>query len=186
MIPTVGTLAGVPPVQTYDTIYFTVYLPSGPKPQGGWPVMITSGAGYRHQGTPSLVATFASRGIATIGIGAEGFGFGPLSITAVQLHRRDLADHRRCGARLRPERQQPDWGRGGMSAVGRSTVDRPGVSDTQKQTVIDLLQLAARNRGGDGRGRRWISRPRCVRGSRSMVSRPAAATARSWRLSTRA
>ena len=27
-IPTVGTLAGVPPVQTYDTIYFTVFLPS--------------------------------------------------------------------------------------------------------------------------------------------------------------
>src|SRR4029450_5705922 len=34
-IPTVGTLAGVPPVQSYETTYFSVYLPSGPKPDGG-------------------------------------------------------------------------------------------------------------------------------------------------------
>src|SRR4029450_14042975 len=77
-IPTVGTLAGVPPGQSYQTTYFTVYLPSGPKPERGWPVMITS-AGYRHQGTPSFVASFASRGVATVGLAPEGSGCGLLS-----------------------------------------------------------------------------------------------------------
>ena len=140
MIPTVGTLAGVPPVQTYDTIYFTVFLPSGTQPAGGWPVMVTSGAGYRHQGTPALAATWASRGIATISIAAEGFGFGPLGSL-----RTNFTD----GTSL----TVPDAGRGydqdgnnaiaadeGTSAVG----DRQwtvGVSDTYKQTVIDLMQL---------------------------------------------
>ena len=140
MIPTVGTRAGVPSVQTYDTIYFTVFLPSGTRPAGGWPVMLTSGAGYRHQGTPALAATWASKGIATISIAAEGFGFGPLGAL-----RTNFTD----GTSL----TIPDAGRSydqdgnnqiaadeGTSAVG----DRQwivGPSDTHKQTVIDLMQL---------------------------------------------
>ena len=140
IIPTVGTLAGVPPVQTYDTIYFTVFLPSGTPPAGGWPVMLTSGAGYRHQGTPALAATWASRGIATISIAAEGFGFGPLGSL-----RTNFAD----GTSL----TIPDAGRSydqdgnnliatdeGMSAAG-DRLWTVGPSDTHKQTVIDLLQL---------------------------------------------
>ena len=140
MIPSVGTRAGVPPVQTYDTIYFTVFLPSGTPPTSGWPVMLTSGAGYRHQGTPALVATWASRGIATIGIGAEGFGFGPLGSL-----RTNFTD----GTSL----IIPDAGRSydqdgnnliatdeGTNAVG-DRLWTVGASDTHKQTVIDLLQL---------------------------------------------
>ena len=139
-IPTVGTLAGVPPVQTYDTIYFTVFVPSGTQPAGGWPVMLTSGAGYRHQGTPAMAATWASRGIATIAIAAEGFGFGPLGSL-----RTNFTD----GTSL----TIPDAGRSydqdgnnliatdeGTNAAG----DRlwiVGPNDTHKQTVIDLLQL---------------------------------------------
>jgi hypothetical protein len=139
-IPTVGTLAGVPPVQTYDTIYFTVFVPSGAQPAGGWPVMLTSGLGYRHQGTPALAATWASRGIATISIAAEGFGFGPLGSL-----RTNFTD----GTSL----TIPDAGRSydqdgnnliatdeGTSAVG-DRLWTVGVSDTHKQTVIDLLQL---------------------------------------------
>jgi hypothetical protein len=140
MIPTVGTLAGVPPVQTHDTIYFTVFLPSGTEPAGGWPVMLTSGLGYRHQGTPALAATWASRGVATISIAAEGFGFGPLGSL-----RTSFTD----GTSL----TIPDAGRSydqdgnnltatdeGTSAVG-DRLWTVGVSDTHKQTVIDLLQL---------------------------------------------
>ena len=140
IIPTVGTLAGVPPVQTHDTIYFTVFLPSGTEPAGGWPVMLTSGLGYRHQGTPALAATWASRGIATISIAAEGFGFGPLGSL-----RTNFTD----GTSL----TIPDAGRSydqdgnnliatdeGTSAVG-NRLWTVGLSDTHKQTVIDLLQL---------------------------------------------
>ena len=140
IIPTVGTLASVPPVQTYDSIYFTVFVPSGTQPAGGWPVMLTSGLGYRHQGTPALAATWASRGIATIAIAAEGFGFGPLGSL-----RTNFTD----GTSL----TIPDAGRSydqdgnnliatdeGTSAVG-NRLWTVGVSDTHKQTVIDLLQL---------------------------------------------
>jgi hypothetical protein len=140
IIPAVGTRAGVPPVRTYDTIYFTAFVPSGPRPAGGWPVMITSGLGYRHQGTPALAAAWASRGIATMSIAAEGYGFGPLGSL-----RTNFTD----GTSL----TIPDAGRSydqdgnnllatdeGASAAG----DRQwtvGASDTLKQTVIDLLQL---------------------------------------------
>ena len=102
--------------------------------------MITSGLGYRHQGTPALAATWASRGIATIAIAAEGFGFGPLGLL-----RTNFTD----GTSL----TIPDAGRSydqdgnnliatdeGMSAVG-ARLWTVGASDTLKQTVIDLLQL---------------------------------------------
>src|SRR5688500_910114 len=139
-IPTVGTLAGVPPVQTYDTIYFTIYLPSGTRPAMGWPVVITGGAGTRHQIQPSVAAFFASRGIATIGIGAEGFGFGPHGSL-----RTNFTD----GTSL----TIPDAGRSydqdgnnqivasEGSTASASRLWTIGESDTQKQTTIDLLQL---------------------------------------------
>ena len=161
IIPTVGTLAGVPPVQTYDTIYFTVFVPSGPQPEGGWPVMITSGLGYRHQGTPALAATWASRGIATIAIAAEGFGFGPLGSL-----RTNFTD----GTSL----TIPDAGRSydqdgnnliatdeGMSAVG----DRLWTVGAERHAQADgdrSVAAGARNRGRDGRGRGWSRRYRCV------------------------
>jgi hypothetical protein len=39
-IPAVGTRTGTPAVQGTNTLYFTLYLPSGPEPEGGWPVAI--------------------------------------------------------------------------------------------------------------------------------------------------
>ena len=39
-IPAVGTLTGTPPVQSYNELYFTLFLPSGPRPPTGWPVAI--------------------------------------------------------------------------------------------------------------------------------------------------
>jgi hypothetical protein len=139
-IPTVGTLAGVPAVQTYDTIYFTIFVPSGVQPAGGWPVVLNSGAGYRHQGTPALAAIWASRGIATIAIAAEGYGFGPLGSL-----RTNFTD----GTSL----TIPDAGRSydqdgnnliatdeGTNAAG-DQLWIVGPNDTHKQTVIDLLQL---------------------------------------------
>ena len=139
-IPTVGTLAGVPPVQTSDTVYFTVFLPSGPQPQGGWPVMVTSGAGYRHQGTPALVATWASRGIATIGIAAEGFGFGPLGSLQTNLTDGTSLTIPDAGRSYDQDGNNVIAADEGTSAVG-NRLWTVGPSDTHKQTVIDLLQL---------------------------------------------
>ena len=140
-IPNVGTLAGVPPVQSYQTTYFTVYLPSGPKPEGGWPVMLNSGAGYRHQGAPSHVALFAARGVATVTLGGEGFGFGPLSTL-----RFNFTD----GTSLTIADPGRGYDQNGDNLIGAAegagAAGPPawttGSSDTQKQTVIDLMQLA--------------------------------------------
>jgi Bacterial virulence factor lipase N-terminal len=139
-IPTVGTLAGVPPVQAYQTIYFSVYLPSGPKPEGGWPVMINSGAGYRHQGTPSFVASFASTGVATVAIGAQGYGFGPLSTLGFSFTDGTSLTIRDPGTGYDQNGDNVIGAEEGSNASGprQWTIAQ---SDTQKQTVIDLMQL---------------------------------------------
>jgi hypothetical protein len=88
-IPAVGT-RNAPEVQETDTIYFTLYLPSGTKPATGWPVAIVGhGSGGvlgnkdGNYGIPAFAAALAEQGIATIGINAAGFGLGPGSTITV-------------------------------------------------------------------------------------------------------
>jgi hypothetical protein len=139
-IPTVGTLAGVPQVQTYETIYFTIYLPSGTRPAMGWPTVIVGTAGTRHQIQPSMAAFFASRGLATIGIGSEGFGFGPLGAL-----RTNFVD----GTSLTIPDAGRSYDQNGDNLIGGNEGSTAaanrlwtiGESDAQKQTTIDLLQL---------------------------------------------
>jgi hypothetical protein len=79
-IPAVGTLTGTPAVQGYKDIYFDLYLPSGQRPEGGWPVIIaTHGGGGNKDGQfggAVGAAEAAAHGIATIAINAVGHGFG--------------------------------------------------------------------------------------------------------------
>jgi hypothetical protein len=85
-IPQVGTRTGTPAVQGMNDVYFTLYLPSGPRPKEGWPVAYFGhggGATARHGQLPLVAATMAEHGIATIGINAVGYGFGPLSALTV-------------------------------------------------------------------------------------------------------
>lgn len=141
-IPAVGTLSETPPVQGQNQIYFTLYLPSGSKPAGGWPVMITGGgaSGNQHVGTTIFASKMASHGLATIGISQVGQGFGPssrLQITRVGL----------------PVLEIPDAGRGAdqngdgvyspLEGVEAAAPRRWTISlrDAHRQTVIDLMQL---------------------------------------------
>jgi hypothetical protein len=80
-IPPVGTLTGVPIVQRTNDVYFVLVLPSGPRPESGWPVAIF---GHGTSAIADFVSFFvaakmAQHGIATICIQAAGHGFGPLS-----------------------------------------------------------------------------------------------------------
>src|SRR6516165_7681090 len=55
-IPPVGTRTGTPVVQGVNEVYFNLYLPSGPRPAGGWPVAIF-GHGIqqdKQSGTPGI------------------------------------------------------------------------------------------------------------------------------------
>jgi hypothetical protein len=84
-IPVVGTLSGTPQVQSAAEVYFNVYLPSGPKPSGGWPVAIVghgSGSNKNNAGG-NLAAVLADHGIASISINEMGHGFGSLGSLTV-------------------------------------------------------------------------------------------------------
>jgi hypothetical protein len=87
VIPAVGTSTGQPVVQSTNGIYFDLFLPAGPEPAGGWPVVIGGhgGGGNKDGGnTPIKVAAkFAEHGLATITINAVGHGGGPLGTLTV-------------------------------------------------------------------------------------------------------
>jgi hypothetical protein len=84
-IPSVGTLTGTPVVQGMNEVYFNLFLPSGPKPDGGWPVAIFGHGGGTDKNVfgTYVAASMAAQGIATIGIESVGNGFGPLGTLAV-------------------------------------------------------------------------------------------------------
>jgi hypothetical protein len=141
VIPATGTLTGTPtPQEGTNTISYTLFLPSGTEPAGGWPVTIF-GHGFTDskQGAPWVVASsLAHSGIASIAINVVGHGGGaggnltivtPTGPTVI-----------------------PDGGRG-IDQDGNGTIDSTeGVDaappdtlvsnrDGLRQTVIDLMQL---------------------------------------------
>ena len=141
-IPAVGTRTGTPEVQAYNKIYFSLFLPAGPKPKTGWPVAIVGHGGgtSRHVVPGALASKLASYGIATIGITAPGFGFGPQGTLTINLT---------GGGSL----TIPDGGRGfdqdgnGVISNTEGSVAAPprawtiGERDFNRQTVVDLMQL---------------------------------------------
>jgi hypothetical protein len=141
-IPAVGTRAEIPPVQGYNDIYFTLYLPSGSRPAPGWPIALIAGgtSGNQHMTSGNFAAKLAAHGIASIGINHVGQGFGPLGTLTVNLN---------DGSSL----TIPDAGRGidqdGDNIIGNT--EGSVAADTRawtiaerdghRQTVIDLMQL---------------------------------------------
>jgi Bacterial virulence factor lipase N-terminal len=141
-IPAVGTRTGTPLVQGDNKIYFTLLLPSSPKPAGGWPIALIGGgtSGNQHFTSGNFASKLAASGIATIGINHVGQGFGPLSTLTV-----GMSD----GSSM----TIPDAGRGidqngdniitnteGSEAAG-TRAWTIGSGDAHRQTVIDLMQL---------------------------------------------
>jgi hypothetical protein len=86
-IPTFPTLTGVPIQQSTQTIYFNLYLPSGPMPAQGWPVAIVGHGSSLHknfaQGTDT--SYLAAHGVAWLMINTAGHGYGPLSTLRLEL-----------------------------------------------------------------------------------------------------
>ena len=142
IIPATGTRTGVPAIQSTNTLYFNLFVPSGTPPAGGWPVAIF-GHGFTDskQGAPLAVAsTMAFHGIATIAINVVGHGGGGTTgtLTIIPLVGEPVTI--------------PDGGRGidqdgngtidsteGSSAVGANAI--VGNRDGLRQTVADLMRL---------------------------------------------
>ena len=142
IIPAVGTLAETPLVQGTAGIYFTLYLPSGPRPPGGWPVVLAGGGatGNQHVAATIPASMLARHGLASIAISYVGQGLGPLG---------RLLLTRTNGTSI----NMPDAGRGvdqngdGVySPLEGSEAAAPltwavSIRDTNRQSVIDLMQL---------------------------------------------
>jgi dienelactone hydrolase len=141
VIPLAGTRVGVPAVQSINELGFTLFVPSGTTPSGGWPVAIF-GHGFTDSkdGAPWAVASsLAHAGIATIAINVVGHGGGAAGTYTVT---------RGDGSSV----TLPSGGRGidqdgngtidsteGVSAIGAQQL--VGNRDGLRQTVIDLMQL---------------------------------------------
>ena len=143
LIPATPTLSGHPHPLGSNELVFELFVPSGDKPAGGWPVAIF-GHGFTDSmyGAPWTVASvFASKGIATMAINVVGHGGGakgtlnviPAAVGALPV-------------------VVPAGGRGfdqdgntvidsteGVNAAPPATII--GSRDGLRQTVVDLMQL---------------------------------------------
>jgi hypothetical protein len=154
-IPPYGTRTGTPVPQSTAEVGFTLFVPAGTAPAGGWPIAIF-GHGFTDSknGAPWPVASSLARsGIATIAINVVGHGGGALGTYTV---------NRAGGAPV----TLPAGGRG-IDQNGNGTIDSTeGVNaappqtiisnrDGLRQTVVDLMQLVRVLEGGvdvDGDG----------------------------------
>jgi hypothetical protein len=87
-MPPIGTRTGTPDVQGAEDVYFTVFLPPGGTPPGGWPVVIFGDgqpAGGPWGGAFNIAAVLATHGLATVSLQPAWHGFGPLSTVTVRL-----------------------------------------------------------------------------------------------------
>jgi hypothetical protein len=138
---TFGTRSGLPdPVGTED-LYFNLYIPTGEKPAGGWPVaVIGPGANQNKEAFSVLLASkLAKAGIASLGINPVGRGFGPLSTNIVTLTAGTTVSFRAGG------RSRDMNGDGLIGSSEGSDALTPfalvGSRDTTRQTILDHVQL---------------------------------------------
>ncbi len=159
LIPRIATRAGIPAVFGTNEVVFNLFLPPGPKPQDGWPVVIYGhGSGI---GKDQLLGSFVSLdeisnatptglgevGIAMIVINAVGHGGGPESALLVERVAGDTVAFL-SGGRGVDLNQDGLIGKGmlgndegfnfnGFSFDAVSLYDNDG----QRQTTVDLMQL---------------------------------------------
>ena len=154
-IPVTGTLTGTPQVQGTNQVYFNLFLPSGAKPEAGWPVAIIGhgGGGSKEDVAYALGGVLASQGIATIAISAVGRGGGPQGTLRVDLTTGESVTLNSGG------RGFDQNGDGAIDAQEGAAAAPPrdilGQGDAQRQTVVDWMQLvrviaAGMDADGDG------------------------------------
>jgi hypothetical protein len=140
-IPPVGTRTGTPVVQSMDEVYFNLFLPAGPKPEGGWPVAIYGHGGGENKNVQLLqvAASLAEQGIATIGINAAGNGFGPLGTLAVSQSDGSVVTLPAGGRSFDQDGNGDITTQEGFFAAAPRQI--LWSRDSQRQTVADLMQL---------------------------------------------
>jgi hypothetical protein len=154
-IPPTPTLTGAPAPQRHADIVVQMFLPAGPKPEGGWPVAIY-GHGFTDNSygtTFTLPSVYASAGLATVSIHVVGHGGGAAGTLGVAL--------KSGGSVIVPAggRGIDQNGDGNIDATEGSSADGPrniiSSRDALRQTAIDLMQLIRQIEAGidvDGDG----------------------------------
>jgi hypothetical protein len=145
-IPAVSSRTGTPVVQGLNEIYFTLVLPSGSAPPGGWPVAIYGhGGGVSKDGAgglPNVAAAMAEHGIATLCINVVGHGFGAAGTLTVTISAPagTVPVTFKSGGRGIDQNGDGiiDAGEGSSAAPPHSII---GDRDGFRQTVADLMQL---------------------------------------------
>ncbi|HEV7912333.1 MAG TPA: Ig-like domain-containing protein, partial [Albitalea sp.] len=140
-IPAYDTLTGQPQALGSNTLRFQLFIPAGPTPPGGWPVVIFGhGFGDSIHGAPWAVgASFAQRGLATIAINVVGHGGGPLSALTVTSTTGAPVVLDAGGRGIDQDGNgRIDSTEGSSAAPPRNAI---GTRDGLRQTVIDIMQL---------------------------------------------
>ncbi len=137
----IGTLRGTPVVQGVNDIYFNLVLPSGSKPEGGWPVAIFAhgGNGNKNEAMTWVAASMANQGIATIIINGVGTGLGPLGTLTVKQTDGQVVTFLAGGRAIDQNGDHVFGTNEGFLAVQPWTLitGRDGI----RQTVADFMQL---------------------------------------------
>ncbi|AOW15684.1 hypothetical protein LPB72_00825 [Hydrogenophaga crassostreae] len=140
-MPPVNSLWGQPRAQGTQELVFQLFVPSGAKPAGGWPVAIF-GHGFTDSmyGAPWTVAsTFASRGIATLSINVVGHGGGAMGSLNVTSTSAGMVTVPAGGRGIDQDGSGViDSTEGSSAAAPRTAINS---RDSLRQTVIDLMQL---------------------------------------------
>ncbi len=165
IIPATGTRDETPAVQGSEDVDVTIYLPTGTRPTGGWPVAIFGhGFGNDRHVVPMMVAgTMARFGYATAAINVVGHGGGSEGTLTVL---RTGQDPVTLPAGGRGTDQDGDGRIGSTEGVGtRAGTPLALISsrDGLRQTTADLMQLVRAIRRGvdvDGDGHVDLDRER--------------------------
>ena len=161
-IPAVGTRTGVPAVQSVNHLVFTLFIPTGNTPPGGWPVAVF-GHGFTDSinGAPWVVAsTLAHAGIAMIATNVVGHGYGSASTYTVSPHGGPVETFAAGGRGFDQDGNGTIDSTEGVNAAGGSLVSN---RDGLRQTVFDLVTLVHMLHSGvdvDGNGSPDLSKSR--------------------------
>jgi hypothetical protein len=143
VIPATPTLTGRPVALGSNELVFELFVPSGTKPAGGWPVaMFGHGFTDSMYGAPWTVASvFASRGIATLAINVVGHGGGAEStLNVIPNVAGALPTVVPAGGRgIDQDGNNAIDSTEGVNAAAPAAI--VGSRDGLRQTVVDLMQL---------------------------------------------
>ncbi len=119
-------------------VSFHVFLPSGPMPSGGWPVVIYGhGLSDNQFGAPTYIAaTLAANGYATLALEITGHGYGPNSTVALVDKRGNRSTVAAPGRGIQLSPNAPIGTSDGCVVPGAVAI-----RDCGRQTAVDLFTL---------------------------------------------